>query len=257
MSPALSFGMAINTGALGDLTAALRDLRKKAAFHAVRLALTDTAALAHHAAGGSIEKTFTLRNKWTLGALKFDQARGTQIRQLVSRVGALQPKPTEKHPDPEPYLAMQEEGFTRQISGEHGVPVPSPAAAGQGRRARRTKPLRWGSYMSKIKLSDRPKVTKPRQAVAAAIAQAIRKHEPHVFLPLRGAPGIYRVSPRGKSRARLTLLYSLADKQIHTAPHKWLERPSMIAAQEMPNLYLRRIDAEVREIMRRRGVRPA
>lgn len=239
----LHLSLSLDTHELGQAVDALRSIRKKAAYFAVRDALSDTAALAHHAAEGEIRHVFTLRNHWIIGGLRHHPAYGRTIPALVSRVGHLNP-----------IMAEQEEGFTREKEGEHGLPIPTPASAAQAKSGRRTRPVRRPNYLSAIKFSERPLNTKTRrQAVAAAIRQAVKKGERFAYIPLERHPGIFRIT--GKKRPRLTMLYSLANTRTRTEPHKWLEKPSLTAAESMPDIFIRRFKAETETAMRKAGLR--
>jgi hypothetical protein len=224
-----------------DLAKALGDIRKKALVYAIRNSLNDVAALAHHSVGGAIERNFTLRNRWTMGGLKTRKARGHVIAEMESAVGHLNP-----------YMEKQQRGFTKSAEGEHGLPIPSPAAAGEGLRKVRRRPVRRPNYLSAIKFTGRPATKNPGQATAAAIRQAVKKGERYAFLPLKRSPGIYRIT--GKRRPRITLIYSLRDRRTVTKPTDWLRGPSLTAAESMADIFERRAKAELAEAMRRRGI---
>lgn len=216
----------VDTSELAHLEAALGQLSRRAIPYAARNTLNAAAFEGRRAWVGQVEKSFTLRNKWTARSLRVVKARGTTMRAMKATLGSVAP-----------YMATQEEGGVLRRTGKHGVSIPTSVASGEGRGARpRRRLVRRPNRLPNIQLGGRGLSTmSKRQRNAVAISLAQRAGKKFVFLEMEKRRGIFRISG-GKRRPRLDLVWDLTHPTVRIPESNTLERSLRSILPTLPRL---------------------
>ena len=212
-----------------ELQKDLQYFKKKAMPHATRGYLNDAAFHAREIYQGSMRFEFVLKNRFTVGAVAVDKVIGYKVNSMESAMGSRAL-----------YMYESEMGATHTTGGEHGKPVPTSSAAGQGKnRNPRTRVVRGGNTMKAIKLTSRPRVGKGKQMVKVAILQAQRAGESHVFLMFseKGTKGIFEIRKGGKIR----MIWSLTKKSTTAKPKPLLATTMILIEPQLPRIYARAV----------------
>jgi hypothetical protein len=151
----------VDTKDFRRLAKELEAVAKKAIPHAVRDSLNTAAFEGRKQWAGEMQKSFTLRNKWTERSIRVEKATGVNLSNMQSVVGSLAP-----------YMATQELGGVEQSKGRHGVPIPTSTAAGQSMKARRTKQVQKRNWQSAISLPAKVGGSRQRRNMVAVIMAA-------------------------------------------------------------------------------------
>ena len=192
----------------------------KALGYAARNALNRAAFDARKQWQREMQSTFVLRNRWTLGSIRVEKARGLDLQRMESKVGSGLK-----------YLAKQEEGGPKGGGGAYGQPIPTGVASGEGRGARpRRRVVRPRFRLAAIHLGDRPGGSR-KQRNAAAIRKAQEAGAKFVFIESGKGTGIVQIPKarrtrkrRGRRRAgKIQLLWSLAHSGVRIPPHPTLK----------------------------------
>jgi hypothetical protein len=186
----------------------LDTVAKKAIPHATRNALNGAAFETRREWVGKVEKSMVLRNTFTTRSLQVSKATGINMQVMEARVGSTAP-----------YMGDREQGIMEKPRGKHGVPLPTPASAGQG-SSPRTRLVRRPNRLPSIQLTARPG-RNARQRNAIAIRQAA-KGTGYAFLELQRHAGIYKVT--GKKRMRVRLIWDLSVRTIKPKPLPTLQQ---------------------------------
>jgi hypothetical protein len=216
--------------------------KKKALPFAVSAGLNSTAFTARKEWVGQMERTFTLRNKYTTRSLRVvkSPARRT-IESMSSRVGS-----------PLAYLGERERGSTKSKRGKHGVAIPTAAASAQGKGSKRTRSIRRTNYLSALNVgkgaSTRKGARGRGQRNAASIAIASRKGGGVVYLDLGRRKGLFRVEGRKKG-IRIRMLYDLTRSTVTTRAMPTLGRTLAAIEPRLPRIQR---DALLSELRRHR-----
>lgn len=214
-------------------------LKQAAIPHAVRDTLNDAAFAARKEWVERVRKDLTLRNTFTVRSLQVAKASGVDIRVMRAVLGSVAP-----------YMGHVEDGETKNAKGRHGVPIPTPSAAGQALAAtRRTKPIRRGNWLSAIRLQRGIAGSRKRRN-AAVIAMAARKGGGFVYLDLVGRRGLFKVVGR-KRGARIRMLYDLSKRTVTSAPKPTLAEAVKFVGPRIERMGERNI---ARQVLRALGV---
>lgn len=209
--------------------------------HATRNGLNASAFEGRKAWTKEVEKAFTLRNTFTTRSLRVQKARGIDMRKMHSVLGSTAD-----------YMAEQETGGTERKSGKHGVPIPTPTSSGEGRAAKRLRPVRRPNWLPKISLANRGSQTgmHRQQRNAVAIRKARKAGRKYVLLELEKRVGIFRLSG-GKRRPKVDMVWDLSQPTVKTKPARTLRQTLWLITPTLPRLHVRAI----LEQLRRAGIR--
>lgn len=215
----------VDTKELKKLVRALQTTKRSAIPHAVRNSLNTCAFEAKREWATQIDKAMVLRNKWTTGSLRVEKAKGVALATMQSRVGSLVP-----------YLERQEMGGVEQSKGKHGVPIPTPSAAGQGLKARvRAKLVQKKHWLSAIKLHGAAGRSR-RQRNTVAVAMAEKSGSGIAFLNLGRRKGLFKVSRTSKGRLRVRMLWDMSKRAVTLKPRPTLEPTLKIIIAKAPEI---------------------
>jgi hypothetical protein len=226
---------------------------KRAMPYAIRDTLNTTAYKAAEFAKENIGRKFIERNSFTRRSIQYEKTFARDIDQMKSAVGSVQE-----------YMAKQEEGFTRQKSGPHGVAIPTSAAAGQGEARVRTRRLQRRNWLSQVN-PPKNRIRGPGRTVSA-VREAIKSGKRVVFIDKRydqwdRPTGFYRVlggrkSARGwPTGAKLRMLYSVDKPSVRTEAHKWMDPSVDKVVRKFPEIYREAVirQIEIQRCFRNRG----
>lgn len=235
----------VDTSELAQLEASLARLSRRAIPYAARNTLNAAAFEGRREWVDQIEKTFTLRNKWTTRSLRVVKARGTSMRGMQATLGSVAP-----------YMATQEEGGVLRRTGKHGVAIPTSVASGEGRGARpRRRMVRRPNRLPSIQLGARGLSSmSKRQRNAVAISLAQRAGRKFVFLELERRKGIFRLSG-GKRRPRLDLVWDLSRPAVRIPQSGTLERALRSILPTLPRIQERALVDQIDFVMKMRAGR--
>lgn len=225
----------------------LADLNAKAWPYANRYALNGMAFAARTEYRAQMEQRLTLRNRWTLGSVGVQTARGTDPKRQFSVAGSRAP-----------YMADQEFGATTRAKGRTGVPIPTSRAAGQARGAIRTRLPSRRNRLAQIKLGGKaitPKNEKQRLVLLAR--QAVETGRRYFFLngpaPRRGIyhlrGGSLRTHRGWPTGAKLEMMWDLSRPTTRANPRPMLGPAADLTAKKGPAIY---VDAITQQIERQR-----
>jgi hypothetical protein len=190
--------------------------------HATRNAINSVAFLTRKQWVSEIQKSFTLRNTWTVRQLRVEKANGTDISTMQAVVGSLAD-----------YQGRREEDSTLHKRGRVGIAIPTPAAAGQAASA--TKRTRLITTRNKLGAIQLKRVRGGRDKKnAVAIAMARRAGGGVVYLDWRGGKrGLYRVT--GK-HGKLRKLYDLSHDVVKIKKRPTLARVLTVVGPLVPGI---------------------
>jgi len=173
-----------------------------------------------------LSQDFTLRNQFTKGSVRVDQARGLSIPRQAAYVGSIAG-----------YLETQEFGGVEKGGGKN-KPIPTSYSAGQGDNARpRTRLPRKPNKLASIQLKRRAAGSKGRrQRNLIAVKEAAGSGNKFVYLDLGRRRGIFRVLG-SKKRPRIKMLWDLSRRSVRIAPSPWLSPSTDRAAIQLPDFY--------------------
>ena len=173
-----SLMLKIDTKAVEALARKLDTVRSKAIPFAVRQALNDQVFAARKRWQKEMGDSFILRNRWTVGSIRVEKARGRNVATMQSVVSSLAG-----------YMSKQEFGGA-QVEG--GIPT-APAAGQPMGQVPRTRTVRGPN---KLTSKLRRKSGRARKS---------RGKKRLVYLETAKAKGIFRVWGRGKKGGRVLL----------------------------------------------------
>lgn len=218
---------------LNALRSELETLYKKSVPFAVAKGLNEAAFQGRKEWQKKAGEEFTLRNTWTTRRMFVDKAKASpRLESIEARLGSDQE-----------YMAKQEGGFIKAKKGKHGVPVPTATAAGQGKTAKRTKPVRRSNRMGNIRLTDRVSGSRQRKNTVAAIT-AIKSGTRVGFFDLRSRQGLFRVKGSVK-KWRLEMLHDLTEPAIKTKAHPTLGPSAAKVNQRLPAIMVSELEAQI------------
>lgn len=232
--------ISIDAGEAKHLARELRDLANGGLKYAVRNTLNDLAFEARKHWEAEMKERFVLRNRWTVGSIRVERARGTLVEAMESRVGSLAE-----------YLGLQESGGTKS-GGAKGVRVPTPVAAGQGVGTRpRTKPVRSPNRMNSIQLAKVRQRTgaSRKQQIAAAVRQTVASGRRFLFIDSdQDRQGMYKLVG-SRTKPRLQLVWDMSANSVRVP-----STPTLAAATEHATRRAERFAvARLREQLKRAG----
>jgi hypothetical protein len=198
--------------------------------YAVKGTLNDTAFAAREEWVRQLQSTFTLRNKWTERGLRVDKASGRTVAGMQSVVGSLRE-----------YMREREDGSTETKRGKHGVAIPKSGASGQGKKAKRTRPVRAVNYLSTMQLQKRVTGTDARKNTVA-IMMAKKAGGGVVLLEKRRRKGLFRVEPSTK---KPRLLYDLSKTMVTTKPYPTLQRTLEVIEPKRLAIWEKNLEAQL------------
>lgn len=205
----------IDTKDLMKLERRLGAIRRTAIPYAERAAVNGMAFEGRANSVASIQRNFTLRNRWTVSGLRVDKATAGKP---YAEMGSLRP-----------YMETQELGGSKRRKGKHGVPIPTSFAAGMGLKRRpRTRPVRKINYMTNIRLPGGRRHGK-NQKQANAIAA--RKAAPYAYFKTTRAEGIFKIQGR-----KAKMVYDLSRPSVDITRRPWL-RPAVASIQAETHFY--------------------
>jgi hypothetical protein len=182
----------------------LQTFAKKAVPYAARNGLNGSAFALQDEWRGEVRRTFTLRNQYTVRAIRVDKAQGLDLRTMQAVTGSVAP-----------YMADQEEGAT--VRGKSGKKaIPAPAAAGQAPGGKRARTVRVGLRLSSISINEPATQSYgKRRANAIAIAVALRRGDRFAMLHRRkgGGRGIFEIRG-GKRNVRTKLIWDTRKRSV-------------------------------------------
>src|SRR6185503_17958101 len=159
----------------------LKTFREKAVPYAVRNALNRSAYAARGAWQEEIRNSFTLRNKYTERAVRYEKATGKDVAGMIAKVGSVAD-----------YMDEQEHGASIHANAKHKA-IPGPVAAGQTPGGKRTKLVRAGNKLAALHALRAPGNTrKQRNAVALAMSRRAGRDVALLERP-KGGKGLFRL----------------------------------------------------------------
>lgn len=229
--------LAVKWNGVGEMIGDLKAFAHKAVPFASRNAVNTTAFEAMRQWRGEIKRSFVLRNQYTERSIRVEKAQGGRGGgRIEAVVGSLAP-----------YMSTQEFGGT--VSGKSGKKaIPGPVAAGQPPGAKRTKMVRAGSRMSRLKI-QRIRTTNKRQYNAVAIAMAKRRGQKVAVLHRPGGgKGVFEI--RGsKRKPNPLLLYDVSRGSVRVEATPTLQRTLRRMDARIPRIWF---DAVLAELKRHR-----
>jgi hypothetical protein len=182
----------IDSKAVQSLVLKLDAVRSKAIPFAVRQALNDQVFAARKRWRTEMGGAFILRNRWTLGSIRVEKAKGRDVRTMAATIGSLAP-----------YLGEQEFGGSHP---DRGIPT-GPAAGQEMGQVPRTRTVR-GPYKLSSRLRSGAKKGRKKRGKTRLI-----------YLETGKAKGVFKVWGRGKKGGRV-LLWDLGHPHItvHAKP---------------------------------------
>lgn len=203
---------AVDTRQLKQLTRDLAILNRRGLPYATKQTVNSLAFRARREWQQRIGEAFTLRNKFTQGSIRVQQARGLDISRQFSVVGSVSD-----------YLGTQERGGTVGASqGAKGKAVPHDSARVGGSHARL---VRAPNKAARIRLHARRSGSQ-RDQNAARIRKARTSGSGFALIEKGSKRGIFFVG-RGSGKSTFRLVHSLTKKRVRIRP-----RPTMKPAVE-------------------------
>ena len=214
--------------------------------YAVKETVNTLAWRARAESQAQIKRRMTLRNKWTQGSIRVNQARGLSVNSMQSEVGST-----------EEYMLTQEDGGIERSQGKHGVPIPTGYSAGQEGSRPRTRMPRRPNRMANIKLRKGFKNlgATPNQRLVVAVNEAVRTGRRFLFLEVgkyKMRAGMYRVlGGRYKGRgwpkgARLKMVVDMSKPVIRIPPTPWLGPATRVVEAHAGSIYARALSRQLR-----------
>lgn len=151
------------------------------------------------------KRRMTLRNKFTLGSIRFQKVKG--FKNQFSEAGSIAP-----------YMEDQEFGHTKTKKGKKGIGLPTTTASNESLGARpRKRVVPRSKRRGSIRLvRNKVRAKSRRQHVVATIkAAAGQRGNTFVYLPTLGTmtQGIYRIAG-SKKKPKIRLIYDLSRTSI-------------------------------------------
>lgn len=193
---------------------------------------------------------FTLRNKWTQGAVVTARASSRfPIDRQFAKVGVLKPREGGKAYGGESYLKMQEEGGTLPDTGPSGRRVVTSRGTGEGDRAvPKRRVVRRRFKQGAMNLASKKKVVgRTRKARAMMIVKAAREAgEKLVWLELPGEDkrGIFDVT---KPKIKMVHRVYRSRRQLTRRP--WLEMGVRRQSTNGMDHYKIELEEEIRRVL--------
>lgn len=214
--PNVSKFVTVDTRGFDRLERILVNTRSRAIPYATRNALNDMAFAARKQWRTEMERSFILRNRWTVGSIRVEKASGTDVGTMHSVVGSVSS-----------YLGKQEFGGTSREDA-----IPRPRAAGQpASMPTHTRTVRARYRLSgKIGKGRRPKLGKKRL----------------VYLDSPKA-GLYEVWGHGKKGGR-RIVWDMSHGAVHNRAIPTLEPTVELVAKRGRRYYLRNLMQELRRV---------
>jgi hypothetical protein len=207
----------IDTRDIAKLERILRAVRTKAIPYANRNALNDMAFAARKQWRTEMERSFILRNRWTVGSIRVVKARGTDVSTMHSVIGSVSS-----------YLGRQEFGG---ISHEQAIPT-APAAGQAKGLVPRTRAVRAQNRLA--------------QRIGKGRGRTRRQGKYRlVYLETDQAKGVFRVWGRGKKGGRV-LLWDLGHPTVMNPRIETLGPTVETVGRRGPRYYMRSLLREVR-----------
>lgn len=219
----------------------LKEAKATALPYAMRFTLNAAAIRAQQVSRLKVATTMVNRNKWTINSIKHEKARGNNPRNMMSKVGSLQP-----------YMETQELGGVKRAKGKQGTPIPTGFSAGQEGARPRTKLPRPTNKLKNIQIRRnwrrRKKGTKKSRAIGD-IKTAAAAGNKFVYLDF-GKPkskGIYRLTG-GRRKTKIKMVHSLGRKSVRIPRNPWL-RPSVVrVSKDMPGMYIKALKFQLNRL---------
>ena len=215
------------------LTTKLQILNRQGIPFATRHALNAWAIEGRGRAQDNIKSSMILRNRWTLGSVRFAFADRGPVASQASRVGATTA-----------YLSRQESGGTERATGAHGLPIPSAYASGEDGATQRRKLVKRRFSVARIQFNTPARVRsiRNRKRRAFVSVQHARRHkQKFVFLDLGRSKGIFRVTQR-----RIRMVHDVSRKTVTTPRNPWLEPINAHAPSSITRHYVKALRFQLR-----------
>ena len=205
----------------------LETFTKRAYPIASKTMLNNTAFEARERIQAGIRKKFIIRNKFTVGSVRVEKARGNRVKDHEAVVGSVAP-----------YMEDQEFGGTKVKRGKHGVSIPTTSASGEGRGTRpRRRVATSRSKKRNITLSKIRVKAKSKGAEAhARVMHAAENKQRFVFLDLSKHPGIYKVTG-GKKNPKIDLVHDMSRKSVQIPRTGIILTATRAVEKTMPEKY--------------------
>lgn len=173
----------------------------------------------------NIRNDLTLRNRFSVGSVRVEQARTLNVRRQEAIVGSIAD-----------YLATQEFGGT-VTGGQGNKAIATGYAAGQEGARPRTRLPRKPNRMQQIQLKrSKRKATTRKQRNLVAVKQAAEGGSKYVFLDLGRREGIFKVMG-GKRKPRIKMVWDLSRKAVRIPRSPWLAPATRDVEQQLPTFY--------------------
>lgn len=191
--------------------------------------LNNAAFTAQKRAKNIVKRRFILRNKWIIGSIRVEKAKGRNISKQAAFTGSVNPG-----------MEDQEFGKTIPKKGRKGVAIPTTVASGEGEGVKpRRKVVRRPNLRSTVKLLKfKNKARSKKQFIVATIKAAAKRggSRRFVYLPFNRHPGIYAIQG-GRKNPKIRQIYDLSRKSIVIPPSPWLLPASKRAARGIPKFF--------------------
>lgn len=202
--------------------------------NAVKYVLDELAVRTGQAAKRGLKSKFVLRNTWTARNTAFEKT--TFAKDLSLMESAAGSRLT--------YMAEQEAGARHTAGGKHGVPIPTPMAAGQAAGSRRTKLVRRANWLSRMKplkgvYADALAASSNRKqhyAVAVAMTKRARKRFLYWQSARTGRKGLYKLAG---DAWKIEMVYDLSHRRTYATARHWLLKPTSETLPLMHSLFAR------------------
>ena len=219
-----------------ELEKDLKTFAAKAYPFATKSTLNGAAWKARGFAQSNIKRSFVLRNKFTEGSVRVDQARTLRVSRQEAVVGTIAG-----------YLEAQEHGAVKTRQGGVGVPIPTSYAAGQSPGSRpRSRLITRRNKLSNIDLGSK---RAGKQDVLLKVRQAVESNKRVIFhydsllRVVGGRRGTKRGWPKG---ARLRRIYNLSRPSIVIPKSPWMAPAAQETEKLIPGLYLEALRFQAR-----------
>ncbi len=210
----------------------------------------------------TIREDFTNRNKWTERSVRVIPVKTLKIVDMQAETGSALD-----------YMLDQEVGARRSSKGEHGLRIPTGAAAGQASLFPRKKTVKKSFRRGQMKILNmagkgRGAKSKKQFLLMSIRVAALRGQLPFVFLQFGKKSGVYKVIPhgpapsptyrRGKTKfsrsfkwgrpkgtpgkETLKLIHSFGHRNIKIPASHWLSKSFERVAQQSANIFLKEAD---------------
>jgi len=200
--------------------------------------LADTAMIARRFARQDLEQKFTLRSKYVLNSVIFDNkdSRNRDINKQSASVGSTFDG-----------LRVQEFGETIRAKGKEGVPVPTGTASNEGDRPiPKTKLPSAANRRKNIKIRrGSKKALGRRRGNVVLIKEAAEAGDRFVYLETDKSKGIYRLLGSRK-KPRLKMVWDLSKKTRRIPPKPWLVPASEDALEIQSSLYAKHLADQIK-----------